>query len=156
MSGDFKTVTTLSYLINSDNQVLLVYKKRGFGVGKWNGPGGKVEPFEDPKASAIREIKEEVGITVSDLAPMGLIEFVWPDELVDNNTVCYLFMTKDFFGKPVESEECRPQWFNFDDIPYGQMWDDDQYWYPLILRGQVIKKRFFFDQNSKVTKQEDI
>lgn len=42
--------------------VLLGLKKRGFGTGKWNGFGGKVEPGETIRQAAIREMKEEAGI----------------------------------------------------------------------------------------------
>lgn len=38
-------LATLCYLLK-DDQVLLAMKKRGFGEGKWNGPGGKVEKGE--------------------------------------------------------------------------------------------------------------
>lgn len=34
---------TLVFVFNPQNQVLLAMKKRGFGEGKWNGSGGKVE-----------------------------------------------------------------------------------------------------------------
>ena len=37
-----------------NNQILLGYKKRGFGKGKWNGFGGKVEKGETPQEAAIR------------------------------------------------------------------------------------------------------
>lgn len=37
-------------------------KKRGFGVGKWNGSGGKIQPGETPEDTAVREVKEEIGI----------------------------------------------------------------------------------------------
>lgn len=36
---------TLIIVIHGD-EILLGWKKRGFGVGKWNGFGGKVEPGE--------------------------------------------------------------------------------------------------------------
>lgn len=39
--------------IPNDN-ILLGYKKRGFGMGKWNGMGGKVEPGESVLDGAIR------------------------------------------------------------------------------------------------------
>lgn len=39
------TVATVIYVIQND-KILLGYKKRGFGMGKWNGFGGKVEPNE--------------------------------------------------------------------------------------------------------------
>ena len=53
--------TNICFLIK-DHQVLLGMKKRGFGVGKWNGFGGKLKEGEDVKAALAREIKEEIGI----------------------------------------------------------------------------------------------
>jgi len=41
------------------SRLLLGMKKRGFGAGKWNGFGGKIEVGETPRAAAIREMKEE-------------------------------------------------------------------------------------------------
>ena len=49
--------TTLCFLINN-SQVLLAMKKRGFGVGKWNGTGGKVIGDESVEQAAKRETKE--------------------------------------------------------------------------------------------------
>ena len=57
--------TTLCFLLNDRGEVLLAMKKRGFGTGKWNGVGGKVQEGEDIAAAALREIKEEIGVTVS-------------------------------------------------------------------------------------------
>lgn len=45
------------------SHVLLGMKKRGFGVNKWNGYGGKIEPDDSSiDAAAIREMKEECNI----------------------------------------------------------------------------------------------
>ncbi len=41
-------------LIRKLNEVLLGYKKRGFGVNKWNGFGGKVEAKEGIYEAAAR------------------------------------------------------------------------------------------------------
>ena len=40
-------------------RLLLGLKKRGFGQGKWNGFGGKLDEGETPRQAAIREMKEE-------------------------------------------------------------------------------------------------
>jgi len=42
--------------------LLLGLKMRGFGVGKWNGFGGKVERGESIRQAAVRECKEEAGV----------------------------------------------------------------------------------------------
>eukprot|EP00392_Amoebophrya_sp_AT5.2_P013465 g13589.t1 len=56
------------------NDVLLGYKKRGFGQGKWNGFGGKFDPETDSsfRDCARRELLEESGIEVS----LSALEFV--------------------------------------------------------------------------------
>ena len=53
---------TLCYIVREDH-VLLGMKKRGFGVGKWNGYGGKVNPKESIIQAALRELTEETTIT---------------------------------------------------------------------------------------------
>ena len=57
------TAGTLVYLFK-ENRILLAMKKRGFGEGKWNGPGGKILGHETPKEAAIREVMEEIGIAI--------------------------------------------------------------------------------------------
>lgn len=57
------TVTNLCFLIK-DEKVLLAMKKRGFGVGKWNGVGGKVKPGESVKMAVVREVFEEIRVSI--------------------------------------------------------------------------------------------
>lgn len=61
-------------------QVLLGEKKRGFGCGKWNGFGGKVDAGDASiVAAAAREIREEANVDVHerDLAPRGVLLFTF-------------------------------------------------------------------------------
>lgn len=61
-------------------EVLLGEKKRGFGMGKWNGFGGKVDPGDASiVAAAAREIQEEANVTVHehDLDPRGVLLFTF-------------------------------------------------------------------------------
>jgi len=73
---------TLCLLVQGEpvEQVLLGFKKRGFGQGKFTGIGGKVEPRETVTAAALRELDEEIGIALSEaqLNPMGVITFRFP------------------------------------------------------------------------------
>ena len=46
-------------LLIKDGKILLAMKKRGFGVGKWNGCGGKLKDNERLEDAAIRELQEE-------------------------------------------------------------------------------------------------
>ncbi len=56
--------STLVFVFNPENQILLAMKKRGFGEGKWNGAGGKVEEGETIVQAASRELREETGIEI--------------------------------------------------------------------------------------------
>jgi len=68
-----KTVLVVAVaLIDSDGRVLIAQRPEGKQLaGLWEFPGGKVEPDERPEAALIRELKEELGIDVTEacLAP---------------------------------------------------------------------------------------
>ena len=69
-------------LIDADGRVLLAERPAGKPMaGLWEFPGGKVEANERPEETLIRELKEELGITVSEpcLAPLTFASHVYPD-----------------------------------------------------------------------------
>ena len=35
----------------------------------------------------------------------------------------------------------RPQWFDLENVPFSQMWPDDERWYPVMLRNWEAAKR---------------
>ena len=68
-----KLQTTLLFLLK-DKQILLAEKKRGFGVGKYNGIGGKLEPGETLTQTMIRETQEEIVVDVKPLPEINEIQ----------------------------------------------------------------------------------
>ena len=139
---------TLCLLIK-DGEVLLALKKRGFGVGRWNGAGGKVGDRESILDAAIRETKEEIGVEIKNPEKFGLFHFTFPHKPEWDQDVT-LFVAKEWDGRPTESEEMMPAWFSFDDIPYDRMWADDKHWLPHVLKGEKLEASFVFSEGDKV------
>ena len=129
-----------------DGKVLLGMKKRGFGVGRWNRFGGKVEEGETIEQAAKREIGEEVGIQDGVLEKAGMLDFSFQND--EKVLQVHIFRLTDFTGELAETEEMRPQWFLFNEIPFSQMWSDDEYWFPLFLNNKLFEGEFLFDRPS--------
>jgi 8-oxo-dGTP diphosphatase len=69
-------------LIDSDNRVLVAQRPEGKALaGMWEFPGGKLEAGERPEPALIRELSEELGITVREecLAPLTFASFAYPE-----------------------------------------------------------------------------
>ncbi|MBS0534520.1 MAG: 8-oxo-dGTP diphosphatase MutT [Proteobacteria bacterium] len=69
-------------LVDADGRVLLAQRPAGKPMaGLWEFPGGKVESGERPEQSLIRELKEELGISVKEdcLAPLTFASHAYPD-----------------------------------------------------------------------------
>ncbi|MGY0217989.1 8-oxo-dGTP diphosphatase [Endozoicomonadaceae bacterium StTr2] len=143
---------TLIFVIR-DSKILLIRKKRGLGEGKINGPGGKLEPGETPEVCAKREINEELGITVGPITFCGENLFQFADGY---SIHVHVFVTDEYEGTPVETDEAIPLWADLDSIPYTEMWEDDELWIPLMLEQKLFKGRFIFDSDRMVDHQLDI
>lgn len=142
---------TLCFLLR-DEDVCLAMKKRGFGKGKWNGMGGKVDANESTAAAALRELKEEVGVSgeVGDLKKVANIKFFFIDK-PEWDQQMHVYTLDRWVGEPIETVEMRPQWFNKYELPYDSMWIDDVHWVPKILNDEIIEGEFrLIDQGGKI------
>jgi len=69
-------------LIDADNRVLVAQRPQGKALaGLWEFPGGKLEAGERPEPALIRELAEELGITVKEdcLAPLTFASYAYPE-----------------------------------------------------------------------------
>jgi 8-oxo-dGTP pyrophosphatase MutT (NUDIX family) len=126
-------------------EVLLGEKLTGLGVGKLVGAGGKVETGEDALTAAVREVAEELGVTVdpADLEPVSRITypFVDKDEWSQRS---FGFVTRRWSGTPAPSEELAPRWFPVNRIPFERMWADARLWLPRALAGEFVEATYSF------------
>ena len=146
---------TLGYLVKQD-KVLLAMKKRGFGQGKWNGVGGKLESGETPEDTMRREANEEVGIKPITMRSIGIINFYSVKRDDPLNQRVHLFLIESWDGEPAESEEMMPRWFDTNSIPMEEMWPDDKYWLPHALAGSKIQASFLFDEDDKNILEQNV
>ncbi|KZV82718.1 hypothetical protein EXIGLDRAFT_684594 [Exidia glandulosa HHB12029] len=107
----------------------------------YNGFGGKKEPDETILEAAKRELKEESGIDAQ-LKHIGTLLFVVGTEAPAFDV--HIFSASTYESTPEETEEMRPQWFSYDDIPYADMWPDDIFWLPDLLAGKPFVGRADF------------
>lgn len=133
-------------IIHQHPKILLGMKKRGFGAGRWNGFGGKVEDGETIEMAAMRELKEEAGLEALEIVKKGIIDFEFEND--PKILEVHIFHITKFRGTPEETEEMKPQWFYVSEIPFEQMWSDDVHWIPLLLAGKKFKGKFLFDRPS--------
>jgi len=135
-------------IIHEHPNVLLGLKKRGFGAGRWNGFGGKIEEGETIEDAARREMNEEAGIFIEDMEKAGILEF----EFQGNTEIMevHVFRIHKYNGEPMESEEMKPEWFHVDNIPFDKMWADDPHWFPLFLDKKKFSGRVLFDSSDNL------
>ena len=139
---------TLCFLIQ-DGQILLIRKKRGLGAGKINGPGGRIEPGEEPHECAVRETSEEVGLTPRNVQNRGELHFQFADGY---SLHCAVFVAHEYTGELIETDEALPIWTPLDSIPYDEMWADDIHWLPGVIQGGTFRGYFHFDGETMLSK----
>jgi 8-oxo-dGTP diphosphatase len=74
------TLVVACALVDADNRVLVTQRPEGKALaGLWEFPGGKLEPGERPEAALIRELEEELGVTVKEpcLAPLTFASYAY-------------------------------------------------------------------------------
>lgn len=128
-------------MVHTETHILLGMKKCGFGVGRWNGFGGKIEIGESIEEAAYRELREEIGIEAASVVPRGMLRFEYAtkSEILEVS----LFSVREYRGNPIETEEMCPRWFRLIDIPFDKMWPDDRHWLPRFLEGANLDGKFY-------------
>jgi len=129
-------------------------KKRGFGAGRWNGAGGKVEADETFEQATIRECQEEFGVTTKKLEIVADIKFEAFHKDAPMKLDVRVFKSSQWEGEPRETEEMAPKWFDLTEVPYKDMWKDDIYWLPIVLKGKKVKAKFCFDQKDNMISKQ--
>ena len=112
---------------------VLVQHRLAKASNPWYGltfPGGHVEACESVTASAVREIREETGLVVSNLRMCGIVEWETigerkagsPAEVEANSKyIIFMFRTSSFSGELKSSSEGTMEWMTLEQMRAGTL-----------------------------------
>jgi 8-oxo-dGTP diphosphatase len=108
--ADLKLILVVACaLLDADRRVLITQRPEGKTLaGLWEFPGGKIEPGERPEQTLIRELHEEIGITVKQacLAPLGFASHAYEDF----HLLMPLYICRRWDGEVIAQEGQKLAW----------------------------------------------
>lgn len=126
--------TTLCYLEQNGCYLMLhrIKKKNDVNHDKWIGVGGKLDPGETAEACALREVWEEIGLTMQSPAYRGIVDFTcepWPAERM------HLYTCTDFTGTLTDCNEGTLELVPKPEVENLPIWQGDKIFLRLLAEG---------------------
>ena len=123
--------TTLCYLERGDQYLMLhrIKKKNDLNHDKWIGVGGKFLDGETPEECALRETREETGLTLTAWRYRGIVTFLsdtWEGEYM------HLFTATDWTGEQIVCDELDLQWIEKQALRGLPLWQGDRIFLDLL------------------------
>ncbi len=124
-------LTTLCYIEHNGCYLMLNRNKKANdeNAGKWIGVGGHLEENESPEECALREIREETGLSVTHLRLRGIITFILPDW---GNELTFLYTARTDTEEVTPCAEGTLAWIPIEKISCLPLWEGDRAFLPLL------------------------
>lgn len=123
--------TTLCYIQKDEKYLMLhrIKKQNDINKDKWIGIGGKFEEGESPEECALREVKEETGLSLKSYEYRGIVTFV-----SDNNFTefMHIFWSNNFEGEIIDCDEGKLEWIEKSKLNDFEHWKGDEIFLDLI------------------------
>lgn len=101
-----KTIEVVAAVIRDGGRILATERGYGDFKGSWEFPGGKMEPGETPEAAVVREIEEELRVTVRPTAFIETVEYDYPTF----HLTMHCFMCEVVSGEITLTEHLAMKW----------------------------------------------
>ena len=142
-------------LITNGNRVLMMKRNKQPHQGLWIPPGGKVEVGESPIECAVREVKRETGLQVSDLKLRGILT---EHSHYGFNWINFIYVTPKFSGKLIpELREGHLEWISIDNYPKLPTPEVDKLVVPKILSSlSFYEGRVEYNEDLHITNYKEL
>lgn len=143
MERQDKVILTNMCMIYDNDGNVLVEEKVGKNYKGLIFPGGHVEERESITDSMIREIKEETGLTISNLEFCGIKDWVEHDY---SRYMVFLYRTNVFSGNLISSTEGDVFW-----MPLNKLEKKETLWHLNLMLNIFTKSgatELYFDRNA--------
>ena len=124
---------TLCYLENDREEYLMLHrvkKKNDINHDKWIGVGGGFEYGESPEECAVRETREETGLTLTDYRYRGIITFDCGGQ--ECTQYIHLFTAAAWTGELSECNEGDLEWVPKEKVYDLPIWEADEIFFRLL------------------------
>jgi 8-oxo-dGTP diphosphatase len=149
--------TCLCFIRDDENRFLFMRRGKKTGdihTGKFNAPGGKLEPSESPREAMLREVEEETGLHVTQARYVGNVDFPAfhkdaNGQPVDENV--HVFLVTGWSG--VVRKECAEgdlEWIAGDRVMDLPLWEGDRAFFPLAMQGRHFHGRILYENGAFV------
>lgn len=131
-------------VLRSEAGFLLLRRSKEPNLGKYVPVGGHLEPFETPRAAAIREVKEETGISIEEPRLSGILTETSP---TDYNWIVYIYTADIAPIPPVECVEGTLEWVAQEQLSTIPIPTTDGFVYDYLSRSEFIVFDAVYDEN---------
>lgn len=141
-----KKQTTGVYLIKDNKMLFLVRNKKNDKMhqqGIYLPIGGHVELGESLEEAAIREVKEESGITVHSVDLRGIL-YIRSQNTGEYDVIMSVFTSSDFSGKPTIGREGSFEWVDLDTIQTLKLYKGDKIFLDLLQKYDFFVVEFLY------------